>query len=67
MRTQRSEDTWRKIVAIYQGGDVRIPALAERFGLSHEAVRQGLKRRNAIQVRSQLKRKNTCGAGASSN
>jgi hypothetical protein len=67
MRTQRSEDTWRKIVAIYQGGDVGIAALAVRFGLSHEAIRQGLKRRNAILVRSQLKRKNSCGLSASSN
>jgi hypothetical protein len=55
-------------VALYQTGDVGMSALARRFGLSHEAVRQGLKRRGLIQVRTQLKRKSaTCGTASSSN
>jgi predicted HTH domain antitoxin len=66
--TQRSEDTWRRIVAVYQGGDVSLSVLAERFGLTIEAVRQGLKRRGVIQACSQLKRKNSaCGISGSSS
>jgi transposase-like protein len=58
----------RAIVALYQTGDVGMSALARRFGLSHEAVRQGLKRCGLIQVRTQLKRKSaTCGTASSSN
>jgi len=55
-----SEESWRKIAQLYTSGEMKIPALAERFGRTVEMIRNGLAKRNVITPRAQLKRKNSC-------
>jgi hypothetical protein len=55
-----SEADWTKIVALYSSGEVTIPQLAQRFHLTYEGIRYGLKQRHAIEPSGQLKRKR-CG------
>lgn len=40
-----SPEAWMKIVALYQSGEMGIPALAQRFGRSVEGIRVGLTKR----------------------
>jgi hypothetical protein len=58
------EERWRKIVALYQAGELSISTIARRFELTPEAVRLGLKKRNVLQLR---KRCVDVGKAASAN
>jgi hypothetical protein len=59
------DEAWKKIVSLYQGGEVSIAALATRFQLTNQAIRDGLKKRGVLETSSRLKRKNLCGTSAS--
>jgi len=63
-----ADDQWPRILRYY-AEEVSIPVLAKRFGVSVEAIRQGIKKRNASLIHSlHHKRKNvTCGISASPN
>jgi transposase-like protein len=62
-----SPEAWSKIVQLYQSGEMKISALAERFGRNVETIRHGLAQRKVITPSGQLKRKNSCGMSASTN
>lgn len=57
MKTPLTENDWAKIISLYRSGEVEIAALAERFQLTYEGVRNGLKKRNALESSGQIKRK----------
>jgi hypothetical protein len=61
MTTPRDNETWNRIVRLYQQ-DVTIPQLAIRFQLTNEGIRDGLERNGALR-----KRKPACGKNASTN
>jgi transposase len=50
MKTLLSNDAWRKILRLHEHEDIGIKALATRFGVSYNAIREGLAKRKAIQA-----------------
>jgi transposase len=50
MKTLLSKDAWRKILRLHEHEDIGIKALATRFGVSYNAIREGLAKRKAIQA-----------------
>jgi hypothetical protein len=57
MKTLLSDDAWRKVLRLHEHEDIGIQALATRFGVSYNAIREGLAKRKAIGVGRQVKRK----------
>jgi hypothetical protein len=49
MKTLLSNDAWRKILRLHEHEDIGLKALATRFGVSYNAIREGLAKRKAIQ------------------
>jgi hypothetical protein len=50
MKTLLSNDAWRKILRLHEHEDIGIKAPATRFGVSYNAIREGLAKRKAIQA-----------------
>jgi transposase-like protein len=57
------DETWKKIVELYSGGEVTIAQLAKRFDLTGQAIRNGLRQRKLLRERKHTK----CGENVSTN
>jgi transposase-like protein len=67
--TRVTPEQWRRIVELYQGGEVEMTAIAIRFGVTHQTIRLGLRQRlpylRGRCHRQQLKENPACGNSAS--
>jgi predicted HTH domain antitoxin len=59
------EERWRKIVSLYQAGELSISTIARRFQITPQAVRDGLKKRNVLKLRRE--RSGNVGTAATAN
>ena len=46
-----SDEAWQKIATLYQSGELKIPALAARFGISNQGVRFILEKFGLLRVK----------------